>query len=179
MSEPVVIVEYDPAWPERFAAERARLEAALAGHDARIEHVGSTAVVGLAAKPIIDMLLGLPSWPMAAEAIAAVVALGYDHRGDGGIPGREYFRRGLPRSHQVHACALGGTFWRDHLAFRDRLRAEPQTVRAYEALKLELALRFRNDRLGYTDAKAPFIQAVLARSPAGTSSTDQPSSFAK
>jgi GrpB-like predicted nucleotidyltransferase (UPF0157 family) len=163
MSEPVVIVDYDAAWPARYEAERERLAAAFVGHDVRIEHVGSTAVPGLGAKPVIDILLGLREWPMRADAIAAVVALGYVHRGDGDVPGREYFRRGVPRSHQVHACELGGAFWRPHIAFRDLLRGDARLAREYEALKRDLALRFTTDRLGYCDAKTPFIKRALAR----------------
>jgi GrpB-like predicted nucleotidyltransferase (UPF0157 family) len=161
VGEPVVIVEADPAWPERYEAERARLAAALVGHEHALEHCGSTSVPGLAAKPVIDVLLGVHEWPMAPATIAAVVGVGYEHRGDGGVPGREYFRRGVPRAYQVHACRHGGVFWRAHLAFRDRLRADRALAQEYEALKRALALRFPNDRLAYTDAKAPFIRRVL------------------
>ena len=161
MGEPVVIVEADPAWPAKYQAERARLAAALAGHDHVLEHCGSTSVPGLAAKPIIDVLLGLEKWPMPAAAIEAVVRVGYVHRGDGDIPGREYFCRGEPRAYQVHACRHGGGFWREHVRFRDRLRAEPALAEEYAALKQALAVRFRNDRLAYCNAKAPFIRGVL------------------
>jgi GrpB-like predicted nucleotidyltransferase (UPF0157 family) len=161
VSEPVVIVEADPAWPARYEAERARLAAALAAHRHVLEHCGSTSVPGLAAKPIVDVLLGVYEWPMAPAAVAAVVGAGYEHRGDGNVPGREYFRRGVPRAFQVHACPHDGVFWRAHLAFRDRLRADRGLAREYEALKRDLAVRFRHDRIGYTDAKAPFIRRVL------------------
>lgn len=162
-SEPVIVVPYDPAWPARFESEAQRIQGALGAEAMAIEHGGSTAVPGLVAKPIIDILVGLATWPASPTAIAALVALGYEHRGDGNVPGREYFRRGVPRAYQVHACAHGGTLWREHVAFRDLLRREPATARDYSTLKHELALRFRDDRIAYTDAKAPFIRAVLAR----------------
>jgi len=162
-SEPIIVVPYDPAWPARFESEAQRIQGALGAEALRVEHVGSTAVPDLAAKPVIDILLGLRTWPATAEAIAALVALGYEHRGDGNVPGREYFRWGVPRTFQIHACAHNGSFWREHLAFRDLLRREPKTARDYAALKRDLAERFRSDRLGYTDAKAPFIRAVLER----------------
>jgi GrpB-like predicted nucleotidyltransferase (UPF0157 family) len=120
-------------------------------------------VPGLAAKPVIDVLLGLGAWPMRPEAVAAVTALGYEHRGDGNVPGREYFRRGVPRAYQVHACELGGSFWTRHLAFRDLLRGDARLARDYEELKRDLAVRFTTDRLAYCEAKGPFIERALAR----------------
>jgi GrpB-like predicted nucleotidyltransferase (UPF0157 family) len=89
------------------------------------------------------------------------VRAGYTYRGEAGIPGRHYFRRGEPRSHHLHLVEQGSALWRDHLAFRDRLRAEPALAAAYGALKRRLASRHADDRAAYTEAKAPFIAAVL------------------
>jgi len=162
-SEPVFVVPYDPAWPARFEGEASRIRGALGEEALSVEHAGSTAVPGLAAKPVVDILVGLRAWPATPEAIASLVGLGYEHRGEAEVPGREYFRRGVPRAFQVHACAHHGEFWRRHIAFRDLLRREPETAREYAALKEVLAQRFRTDRIAYTEAKTPFIRAALDR----------------
>lgn len=163
--EPIAIVDYDPAWPARFEQERAAIERALAGvvGDAEIEHVGSTAVPGCAAKPVIDILVGVRSVEDALRTITPLVDLGYDCKGESGIPGRIFFRRGVPRSHHLHVVEGGGELWCRHLLFRDALRARPELVAQYTALKRELAATFRVNRIGYVEAKSPFIEGVLAQ----------------
>ena len=161
VSPAVVLVPYDPQWPALFEAEAAWIERALAGLPIRLEHVGSTAVPGLAAKPIIDILAGRPPRSAVAPYVAAFRQLGYEHRGTSGLPGREYFRRGDPRSHHVHLVSWTSALWRDHLAFRDYLRDHPSVAREYETLKRDLAVTLANDRRRYTDAKGPFIRTVL------------------
>src|SRR5687768_3715158 len=158
---PVFIAPYDPLWPREFDAEAARIERACRGLPLRLEHVGSTAVPGLAAKPIVDILAGVPPDAPRAPYVAAIRALGYGHKGSHGIPGRDYFQRGSPRTHHVHLVSWTGAFWRDELLFRDHLRAHPDVARDYEALKRELAIAFAEDRRGYSDAKGPFIARVL------------------
>lgn len=159
----MLIVPYDPLWPREFEAEADRIATACDGLALRLEHIGSTAVPGLSAKPVIDILAGVPSRANRAPYIAAMRHLGYDHNGAHGIPGRDYFRRGSPRSHHVHMIAWSSALWDEWLAFRDHLRAHPETAREYDALKRELAATFVDDRAGYTDAKGPFIGAVLRR----------------
>ena len=156
----VRLVAHDPAWATRFADERARLLTALGDLPAEIEHVGSTAVPGLAAKPILDVLVGRPAGDVAPY-VEALQRAGYVYRGEAGIPGRHYFRRGDPRTHHLHLVECGGAVWRDHLAFRDRLRADAALAAAYGALKERLAIQHAEDRAAYTEAKAPFITAVL------------------
>ena len=163
LSGTVRVVPYNPAWPALFAAEADRIGAALAPLPIHLEHVGSTSVSGLAAKPIIDILAGRPQGEVAAPYIEALSRAGYDHRGEQGIPGREFFRRGTPRAYHVHFVELGSTFWRDYLRFRDLLRADASVAAAYERLKQELAERFPHDREAYIAGKDPFIVAVLQR----------------
>ena len=162
----VRVVEYDPTWPALFSAECARLTRAFAdaGLAVALEHTGSTAVPGLAAKPILDILGGYPEGADVAAYVRAIEAAGYAHRGEQGIPGRAFFRRGDPRAYHLHLAVVGGPFWRDHLAFRDRLRASDALRDAYAALKRELAARHPRDREAYTDGKAAFVQSVLASS---------------
>ena len=169
----VVVVPYDPAWPALFAAEAARIRSALgAALPAAIEHVGSTAVPGLAAKPVLDLLVGYPPGAPVAPYVAALVRAGYVHRGEQGIPGREFFRLGAVRTHHVHMAVQDGAFWREHLAFRDALRAEPARRDAYAALKRELARRFPHDRERYTDGKTAFVREVVARALADAPARD-------
>ena len=160
----VRLVPYDPAWPSLFSAEAERLQKlfAAAGLVVTLEHTGSTAVPGLAAKPLLDILGGYAEGTPVSEYIGVLTAAGYVHRGEQGIPGREFLRRGNPRSYHLHLTAIGSPFWRDHLIFRDRLRAD-QTLRdAYAALKHDLAARFPRDRAAYIEAKGPFVERCTA-----------------
>lgn len=162
MSEPVVIVDYDSAWPDQFKRLRARAAAALGGLAVAIEHVGSTSVPGLAAKPIIDMDVAVASPAGVPAAIERLAAIGYVHEGDLGLAGREAFTAppGGP-AHHLYVCVVGAREYRRHLAFRNRLRADPDAARAYGELKRALAQRHRDDRLAYTDAKDEFVERVL------------------
>jgi GrpB-like predicted nucleotidyltransferase (UPF0157 family) len=159
----VRLVAHDPAWAALFRAEAARLRERLGPElPLGLEHVGSTAVPGLVAKPVLDILAGYPPGASPGPYVAALVDAGYVHRGEQGIPGREFFRRGDPRSCHVHLAVQHGRFWREHLAFRDALRDRPAVRAAYGALKLELAGRFARDREAYTDGKGAFVRQVVA-----------------
>jgi GrpB-like predicted nucleotidyltransferase (UPF0157 family) len=159
----VRVVPYDPAWPELFAAEVARLDPILLSHGGalRLEHTGSTAVPGLAAKPVLDILAGIHDESERRGVIAALQEGGHVHRGEQGIPGRDFFRRGEPRQYHVHLAVIGGSFWRDHRAFRDYLRAHADVADSYAMLKRELAARYPLDREAYIDGKSAFVQAIL------------------
>ena len=157
----VRLLAYDPLWPMMFEAEAERIEAACAGLAIRLEHIGSTSVPGMSAKPVIDILAGRPPQSRPAPYIAAIRQLGYEHKGAFGVPGREYFRRGTPRSHHVHLVSWSSAVWRDHVRFRDLLRADAAIARDYEALKRDLAIANANDRRAYTEGKGPFIRAAI------------------
>jgi GrpB-like predicted nucleotidyltransferase (UPF0157 family) len=163
----VVIVPYDPAWAKRFEVERERLRLLL-GAAVRIEHVGSTAVPGLGAKPIIDTLVGARSLAEIEARIPDLEAAGYAYvsEHESVLPDRRFFAWPTlpPREVHVHAVELGTPFWREHLCFRDRLRADPELAADYDALKRRLAARHGNDREAYTEAKGPFIRSVIAGS---------------
>ena len=160
----VLVVPYDDAWPALFEREATRLRPIFEAHGVshRIEHMGSTAVPGLAAKPILDILAGRPADARDA-AIAALREAGYTYRGEQGIPGRDFFRRGDPRAYHVHLADIDGAFWKDHLAFRDYLRSHADAAAAYAALKHELAARYPNERAAYIDGKTTFVEVVLAK----------------
>ncbi|MFF2807125.1 GrpB family protein [Streptomyces sp. NPDC058000] len=163
MSQPVQIVEYDPRWPMIFGRLAAVIRDGLGPLVLRIEHVGSTAVPGLPAKPIVDMDAVIPVGAAPAEAIAALRPLGYTHEGDLGIAGREAFTspEGAP-AHHLYVCAADSPELARHLAFRDFLRAHPESARRYGELKWELAARHRDDRSAYTVGKSVFIENALA-----------------
>jgi GrpB-like predicted nucleotidyltransferase (UPF0157 family) len=164
MPDPVIIVDYDPRWPQLFEELRAPVAAALGDLVVVVEHVGSTAVPGLAAKPIIDMDVVVPSVGRVPEAIVRLAPLGYAHRGDLGISGREAFTSpaGKPRRH-LYICALDSRELRRHLAFRDYLLTHPDEAKAYGELKQAAALSFTDDRIAYNEAKTEFVERVLQR----------------
>jgi GrpB-like predicted nucleotidyltransferase (UPF0157 family) len=163
-SKTVRVVPYDPRWPGLFAAEAASIAQAverLALPPLIVEHVGSTSIPDLLAKPILDVAAARPTDTPAVIYIPAFESIGYVYRGDGGLPGREFFRRGERRSHHVHLVELAGVHWSRYLRFRDALRADPAIRDAYGALKLALAERYPRDREAYIDGKTAFVEEVL------------------
>jgi len=157
------IEPYDPLWASEYEAEDDRIVTACRDLPLRLEHVGSTAVPGLIAKPIIDVLAGCPARASRAPYIQAFRQLGYEHKGAFGIPGRNYFRRGAPRSHHIHLVSWTSAFWKDQILFRDVLRDDPAVAQEYAALKRSLAATFPDDHSAYSEGKSPFINAVLRR----------------
>jgi GrpB-like predicted nucleotidyltransferase (UPF0157 family) len=163
MTDPVVIVDYDPRWAEIFAEEKMRILEALDDPDVAVEHVGSTSVPGLAAKPIIDIMVVVPDPAAGETAIAPLTVLGYDYRGELGISGRFYFAKGRPHRYHLHMYPRGHPETARHLIFRDYLRANPEAADVYAKLKRELAEKFHEDREAYTAAKSDFIKSIEAR----------------
>jgi GrpB-like predicted nucleotidyltransferase (UPF0157 family) len=164
----IVIVAYDPRWPQLFEQEAARIRRALGdGLLTRIEHFGSTAVPGLAAKPVIDILVGVRSLEEARRiAIPALDTLGYAYWYDNPDQEHMFFVKGLPpngpRSHHIHMVEPQSIFW-ERLLFRDYLRKHPEEAARYLALKREMAVYFMEDREAYTDAKGEYIHTVTAK----------------
>jgi len=161
----VYLRPFDEAWAELYRAEIDRIEPILSGNGVRLEfhHTGSTSISAMPAKPIIDILAGLSGAGDRQKAIDALQLAGYVHRGEQGIEGRDFFRRGDPRKYHLHLTDIGSAFWNDHLAFRDFLRADPETAAAYALLKLELAARYPRDRPSYIEGKTSFVESVLER----------------
>src|SRR5581483_2116507 len=163
----IVLADPDPSWRILFEEERARLAAALEVPAAAVEHVGSTAVASLPAKPVIDVVVGLEAGADAEALAGSLARLGYERRPDGEFPGRIFLvrqaRGSEPRWH-LSLCERGGACWRDQLAFRDALRREPELASRYAALKRELVAQRVDDRLGYARAKASFVRDAHAAS---------------
>jgi GrpB-like predicted nucleotidyltransferase (UPF0157 family) len=159
----IEIVVYDPRWPSLFASVRDRLTGPLTGLVDRIEHVGSTAVPGLAARPTVDLTAVVESLDHLPAVIGRLAPLGYCHEGDLGVRGRHAFTTPPDAPpHHLYVCAADDPGFADVLAFRDYLRTHPDTARAYAELKYFLAERFRDDRAGYTAAKSAFINRIVA-----------------
>lgn len=173
-SEPVDIVPYDPDWPARFEQERQHLLSSLPGElILRIEHFGSTAVPGLAAKPIIDLLVEVTDLDAVRGRVVPILeAQGYEYFwrptiGDHGPPYYAWFIKRDPatgaRTHHIHMVESGFVEHWDRLLFRDYLIAHSDVAREYEALKLRLASEHGEDRVRYTREKTDFISAVTRR----------------
>lgn len=161
-SDLVELVDHDPTWTERFEQERDRLVPVFDGSVVAIEHIGSTSVPGLCAKPIVDIAVGLRELELTDEQIAAMEELGYEYLGEFGLPGRLYFRKGDPRTHHVHVVEHSGMHWERQLVFRDALRTDADELRRYDAFKRRLAAE-GHSREVYAELKTPFIRAIEAR----------------
>jgi GrpB-like predicted nucleotidyltransferase (UPF0157 family) len=171
-----VLVEYDPAWPLDFATERERLVEALGRLAKGVEHYGSTAVPGMRAKPIMDILVGVSPCADWVACKAPLERLGYDYAANAGVPDHHIFGRGrdaTERTHLLHIVSFTGVEWRLNLALRDALRADAALRAAYVAEKERAAIAAPEGRTRYNELKGPFInrmKANLARAGGGKSS---------
>lgn len=160
----VLVVPYDPSWQTAFDTEKQRiLEACPSDSSVVIEHVGSTAVPGLCAKPILDIMIGIPSNKDGVSLVPFLAELGYFYKGENGIPGRHYFTLGSPRTHHVHMVERNGPIWKKHLLFRDHLRNHLEDRNEYATLKKSLSESFPTDRLRYTESKNELIQTIVEK----------------
>lgn len=160
-SDLVELVEYDASWAELYEQERERLAGVFDGQAVGIEHIGSTSVPGLCAKPIVDVLVGLRELELSEEQVDAMHGLGYEFLGEYGLAGRLFFRK-HPRTHHVHVVEYGGIHWERQLTFRDALRSDADERRLYDEFKRQLAAE-GHAREVYTELKTPFIREVEAR----------------
>ena len=158
----VRIAEYDSRWPVLFHNEQLRILERCGSLGLKMEHVGGTSIPGMCAKPVVDIAAARRPEVSAADCIAALREAGYEHRGQRGVPGREFFSRGQPRQYHLHLVEDEGTLWREYLAFRDYLRAHAETARSLADLKRVLAARFPHDREAYMNAKSPRVLEILA-----------------
>jgi GrpB-like predicted nucleotidyltransferase (UPF0157 family) len=162
----VVLAEYDPRWPERYQQERQRILHAIGEYVVAVEHIGSTAVPGLGAKPIIDIMVAVRS--LARDVPACVEPLrriGYEHVPRPDFKDSAFFSHGTwgPSTRHLHLTEYGSAFWNEKLLFRDYLRLHAETAAEYFALKCSLAARHAANRTAYTDAKSSFIYSIVNR----------------
>jgi GrpB-like predicted nucleotidyltransferase (UPF0157 family) len=163
---PIEIVPYDPTWPARFEEEAARLSQALGDLAVAIEHIGSTSVPGLAAKPVVDIQISVARLDPLDTILEPLAGAGYTHAPSDWDAFYPFFHKPAtwPHAFHVHVCTAGGREERRHLAFRDHLRAHPDAAREYEALKRRLAAVHSAEtiesRQAYSDAKSEFIAPI-------------------
>jgi len=155
----VKVVKYNPKWIEEFEKESKELENQIGNITNNIYHIGSTAVPGLKAKPIIDIILGVKSLALLDSNNSKLESLGYEAMGELGIKGRRYFRKGGDnRTHQIHAFKSGDSNIIRHLAFRDYLIEHTEIAKEYGELKYNIAQKCNNDIEKYCDEKDAFVE---------------------
>lgn len=157
----VKLEPHSEQWHQLFAEEKARLFQAVGDYVTAIEHVGSTAICGISAKPIIDIAVSVENFADGEKCVDPLEEIGYEYRGEHGIAKRFYFVKGEPRTHHLHIVLAGSDFWRSHLLFRDYLRENPAAAEEYKDLKLKLAREYSNDRDAYLRGKSDFIENIL------------------
>jgi GrpB-like predicted nucleotidyltransferase (UPF0157 family) len=162
----VKLVEYNDEWPGMFEEEKGLLESALRDIGvADIQHVGSTSVPGMKSKPIIDIAVGVKRLSDGKRCIEPLEGIGYEYRGDAGVPGRHFFTKGPSesRTHHVHIEPVSGRLWKNHILFRDYLRKNPGARKEYQELKEGLEKKYPEDRGRYTAEKDSFIEKTLEK----------------
>jgi len=157
----VVLVPSTNSWSEAFEREASNLKLVMKDRLLGIEHVGSTAIPGIRAKPILDIMVGVANPTDRPDLAPDLTELNYEIRPNAGLPAEHVFAKGTPRTHLLHVVEYDGEVWQQKLAFRDALRADDQLALAYEKLKVELSLRFAADRAAYTDGKTEFVRGIV------------------
>lgn len=159
----VELAAHRKEWKALYEQEEKLLRRAFGELLMGVEHIGSTAIAQIVAKPIIDIMVGVRDLAEVESRLSPLAAIGYEYRGESGIVGRRYFRKGTPAvsTHHLSATEYGGNLWRKHLLFRDYLREHREAAGRYDELKKELATKFKNNREAYTDAKTEFVEEIL------------------
>lgn len=157
----IIVVDYDPSWPAKFDEEKILLARSLEDWAVSIEHIGSTSVPGLCAKPVIDIMVGVRDLSGTMGRLKVLEELGYLHVPGDGDGERIFLRKGTPRTHHVHIVVYGGSEWDQHVRFREMLRNDPDLRERYASLKRESAKRYRGDRQAYVDSKNEIISSAL------------------
>jgi GrpB-like predicted nucleotidyltransferase (UPF0157 family) len=163
MEKQIVIEEYNPGWSNEFEKEKAIIKQALNDDLLPIEHIGSTSVKGLGAKPILDIMIGVRNLSEVDSFIEPLKQLEYEYVIHKEFPQRRFFRKGQWRAgtHHLHIYEYNSEFWINNILFRNYLNDYPNTKIQYNQLKRDLAVKYEYDRVGYTNAKAPFISSVI------------------
>lgn len=161
----VVLSDYDPNWEEQFLDEKRSIQEAIGPAILGMEHIGSTSIKGLKAKPIVGILLGIQSIEEVSELIEALRNIGYEYVPKPELMDRRFFRKGLwgQGTCHLHICEYNSSEWIDKCLFRDYLRLNAQAAHEYETLKEQLATHFQYNRQTYTRKKEPFIQKVITQ----------------
>ena len=164
----VVLARSNSGWSATFKSEASDLNSVMKGRVSGIEHVGSTSIPGIRAKPILDIMVGVLNLTDGIALGPVLAELNYELRPNAGLPGEHVFTKGTPRTHLLHMVEYEGEVWQQKLAFRDALREDTDLALAYEKLKVELSLKYVADRGAYTDGKTEFVRGVVHSRLGGT-----------
>ena len=157
----VRLQEDHEAWARAFELEKATIIEAVGPYVLEVQHVGSTSIPGVPAKPILDLLVGVADFDEARTCVAPLESIGYQFRGEYGIPRRHYFVKGEPRTHHLHMLERDSAHWRLTVGFRDLLQRDPTSARAYAVAKRALAAAFAHDRAAYQREKDKVVESLL------------------
>jgi GrpB-like predicted nucleotidyltransferase (UPF0157 family) len=157
----VVLFDAHEAWANEFELEKARIADAIGVHVLDVQHFGSTAIPGVPAKPILDILVGVEDFDDAATCVAPLEKIGYRYRHEHGIPRRHYFVRGDSRTHHLHMVEMGSGYWRSAVEFRDTLKSHPRSARIYAESKRALAAMYSRNKSAYQREKDRVVQSLL------------------
>ncbi|WPU96649.1 GrpB family protein [Mucilaginibacter sabulilitoris] len=161
IDEKITVSDYNPQWPELFKEEAFEIHNVLSPVKFKLEHIGSTAVIGLSAKPVVDIMLGPTSWKSLPEIKSGLIALGYEYLGEAGVPGREYFRKRRAQAFNVHIMLSDSELWRNNILLRDYLLSQPEAAKKYAQIKEEAIAQRIDTLIAYSNHKTQFIAALL------------------
>lgn len=159
----VFLVPWTADWSKEFAAEKTRIQNEIGQYVLAIHHIGSTAVKGLCAKPILDIAVEIKSFKDGQHCVMPLERLAYDYKGINILPDRHYFIKGEPRTHQIHMYEKGSEYLIEQLKFRDTLRSNAQARMDYQELKLRLSQANQHNKHQYAEEKTDFIRSILAK----------------
>ncbi|PRS80146.1 MULTISPECIES: GrpB family protein [Bacillus] len=159
----VFLVPWSVEWVKEFEMEKKRIVEVIGQYTVNVHHIGSTAVKGLSAKPIIDIAIEIDDFLDREQCVTALEGLGYSYKGTNVLPERHYFNKGEPRTHQIHMYQTGNRYLLEQLNFRDYLRSNELVRSEYEQLKLNLSILNKNEKHKYAEGKTDFVQSILER----------------
>lgn len=159
----VFLVPWTQEWEEEFLKEIVLIEERIGAYLIAVHHIGSTAVPGLSAKPILDIAIELEHFEDGLHCVSPLEALGYRYRGTNVLPDRHYFNKGEPRTHQIHMYEKGNKYLLEQLQFRDYLRRNEKARVEYENLKIRLSDKNKHDKHQYADDKTEFVRSILRK----------------
>ncbi|PRS73762.1 GrpB family protein [Bacillus sp. LNXM65] len=159
----VFLVPWSVEWVKEFEMEKKRIVEVIGQYTVNVHHIGSTAVKGLSAKPIIDIAIEIDDFLDGEQCVTALEGLGYSYKGTNVLPERHYFNKGEPRTHQIHMYQTGNRYLLEQLNFRDYLRSNELVRSEYEQLKLNLSILNKNEKHKYAEGKTDFVQSILER----------------
>lgn len=165
MPDKVILTPWQQTWADTYGKEKNLILDYLSEYIIHIHHIGSTAIKGIAAKPVIDITIESSVYPPEEKIIQTLTQLGYRHEGEATVPGRHWFIKGTPATHHLHWCPCNGDVVKRQCLFRDKLNTDHNLARQYETLKQNLAKQFPNNLDQYTQGKNSFVEKVLSERP--------------